>query len=600
LLAHTALGDEGRRQMRQTLRIPALAVLAVFVLISALGSSCGAPAGERCGGDPAAAQHAGAHSRLKGCAPPQKQIVNVLAVGSANGDVATLDPAHVTGGVDYDIARLLFPPLLTTDTDLKLIDWATQTHEVSPDGRTWTFHLRSGMEWSDGVAIDASTFAYAINRTLDPCTHSEAAPALLVIRGAAAFHVSPCPAGAVKSAQTLIGSSLRTIDPKTLQVTLDAQDPAFPLALTTPGAWAVPERLIAADPTQWTTRLPSGMGFGGNLYKLTVWDHASKVELKRNDTFWGAKPILDFVRFILYHDAAKVASHYAAGEGELSVVPVGLSGKLHAFTGSTYTAIPALDLTYLLPNWRLPPFDDLRMRQAFALSLDRRAMLRDAGRATDLPTVHIVVAGLPGYNGDLRDQADRRGDAALTAAPAQALALAQSYATDSCGGSLRACPPIALTIADTTEQQALAQQLLAQWRAVFPDLTVALHAVDPAARDEAERRAQLTLLSWRSDLPDTLGLLRSQLHAGSSANRGAANVVVADALVDQATAESAGGAFAPAVVMQAEQLYVTNVAWIPLAQAAFGQSVRTVVDKLTYGADQHISLVTWQQVFMKA
>jgi len=156
-----------------------------------------------------------------------------------------------------------------------------------------------------------------------------------------------------------------------------------------------------------------------------------------------------------------------------------------------------------------------------------------------------------------------------------------------------------LTVADTTDQRALAQQLLVQWRAVFPDLTFALHAVNPATRDEAAQMAQLTLMTWRSDVPDTLALLRSQLHSGSSANRGAANVPAADALVDQAIAASASGTVPSAAVMQAEQLYVTNAAWIPLAQATFGQSVHNHVDKLTYGADQHISLVTWQQAYIK-
>jgi peptide/nickel transport system substrate-binding protein/oligopeptide transport system substrate-binding protein len=531
-----------------------------------------------------------------------KQIVGVFAVGSDNGGIGSLDPAHVTGGVAYDIARLLFPPLLTTDADFKVIDWAAQRHEVSPDGRTWTFHLRSGMRWSDGVAIDASSFAYSINRTLDPCIHAEAVPALLAIHGAVVFHASPCPAGAVRSAKTLIGSSIRASDPRTLQLSLDRLDPTFVLALTTPGAWAVPERLIAADPMQWTAHMPSETGFGGNLYTLTQVtsaDDGSKVELKRNDTFWGEKPHLEIVRFILYHDATQVASHYADGEGEMAVVPVGLAGELRPLNGSKYAAIPALDLIYLLPNWRMAPFDDLRMRQALALAIDRRALLRAGGRATDLPTIHIVGAGLPGYDSDLRDPADRRGDTVFTAASAQALALAQSYASDACGGSLHACPAIALTIADTADQQALAQQLLVQWRMAFPSLTFTLHAVNPAARDEAARTAQLTLMAWHSDLPDTLGLLRSQLHAGSSANRGGTSVDAADALVDQAMAASASGAVPPALVMQAEQLYVTNGAWIPLAQATFGQLVRGLVDKLTYSVDQHISLVTWQQAYSK-
>jgi peptide/nickel transport system substrate-binding protein/oligopeptide transport system substrate-binding protein len=102
------------------------------------------------------------------------------------------------------------------------------------------------------------------------------------------------------------------------------------------------------------------------------------------------------------------------------------------------------------------------MRQARALAVDRRALLRDAARETALPTFHIIPEGLPQYNGDLRDAAGKAGDAALTSAPEKALALAQSDANSHCGGSISACPPIALTYADAPDQQALAQALVTQ------------------------------------------------------------------------------------------------------------------------------------------
>jgi peptide/nickel transport system substrate-binding protein/oligopeptide transport system substrate-binding protein len=100
------------------------------------------------------------------------------------------------------------------------------------------------MKWSDGYPIDSRVFAYSLNRTLDPCTRSEVAHYLFSISGAAAFHAGACLAGANKSAQTLIGSSIIASDPLTLQIKLSAPDPSFLFALTTPGAWAVPEQLI--------------------------------------------------------------------------------------------------------------------------------------------------------------------------------------------------------------------------------------------------------------------------------------------------------------------------------------------------------------------
>ena len=68
------------------------------------------------------------------------------------------------------MAQLIFPQLVTLDEKQQPVDWAAESHEISADGLTYTFHLHKGMAWADGTPIDATTFAYSINRTLDPCT----------------------------------------------------------------------------------------------------------------------------------------------------------------------------------------------------------------------------------------------------------------------------------------------------------------------------------------------------------------------------------------------------------------------------------------------
>jgi ABC-type transport system substrate-binding protein len=100
----------------------------------------------------------------RGCDPfPLHNYWSVLAVGAPDRDLKSLDPAHVTGNAPYEIARLIFPSLMTLDTNLKPIDWAAQTHEISEDGLTWTFHLNKGMKWSDSYPIDSVALAYSLN-----------------------------------------------------------------------------------------------------------------------------------------------------------------------------------------------------------------------------------------------------------------------------------------------------------------------------------------------------------------------------------------------------------------------------------------------------
>jgi oligopeptide transport system substrate-binding protein len=204
--------------------------------------------------------------------------------------VYSLDPAdYLFSGVDYEVAQLIFPQLVTLDEHLKPVDWAAQSHEVSADGLTYTFHLRTGMTWSDGTPIDATTFAYSINRALDPCWQPYASnfavsSPLKPIKGATAFIAGQCPPDVMHSASTLRGQPLLTPDPLTLQIRLSAPSGYFLAALTYPSAWAVPEKLVEryTKPTAlpddrgkgvlstWTQHLTDNGGLGGNLFKLTA------------------------------------------------------------------------------------------------------------------------------------------------------------------------------------------------------------------------------------------------------------------------------------------------------------------------------------------
>ncbi|HEX9067773.1 MAG TPA: ABC transporter substrate-binding protein, partial [Ktedonobacterales bacterium] len=104
--------------------------------------------------------------------PDAQQIFHPFISGAKNGDLDSLDPALILFGGDYEKAQLIFPPLLTLDDHNQVAPWAAERWEPNADGLTWTFHLRAGMRWSDGVPIDAGTYAYSINRSLDPCTSS--------------------------------------------------------------------------------------------------------------------------------------------------------------------------------------------------------------------------------------------------------------------------------------------------------------------------------------------------------------------------------------------------------------------------------------------
>src|SRR5262249_48428010 len=251
-----------------------------------------------------------------------------------------LDPALISFPSDYHNAQLLFPPLVTLDETQRPMDWAAARHEISADGLTYTFHLRTGMTWSNGAPLDANTFAYSINRALDPCTRAPTTTSYLYpIQGAQAFSTSQCPLGALHSPTTLIGASLLTPDPLTLQILLERPAGFFLAALTYPLSWAVPPWLVdrytqpaTAPPEKepgvpphttstWTAHLTDNGGLGGNLYRLTTWDHLGHLAFERNERFWGHKPLVRRVDYLLYATPTDAWKEFVAGKGDIGAVP---------------------------------------------------------------------------------------------------------------------------------------------------------------------------------------------------------------------------------------------------------------------------------------
>jgi oligopeptide transport system substrate-binding protein len=555
----------------------------VVAMLAMLLSACGASSGSS-----------------NNVAAKDQQIIKPQEIGPSAGDLATLDPALINFGVDYDHAQQIFPGLITLDNDLKAQDWAAQSHEVSSDGLTWTFHLRPNMKWSDGAPIDASTFAYSINRALDPCTGSDVASYLFNIKGAADFNSATCPTGATSSTDTLVGKSIVVSDPLTLKLTLDAPAAYFLGTFSYPTSWAQPKQLIDKYADKWTDHLADGAGFGGNLFKITKWDHAGHLEMAVNDTFWGQKPIIQKIQYTLYKDTGTAWTAYKAGEGDLN--PQVLAQELDIaknLKGSTFNQIPQLAVRYLQPNWNIAPFDDVRVRNAFSLAIDRKAIAHNVLKDSEQPSIHMVIQGLPGFNTNLKNAAGDSGDKANVANVAKAKELMTAYATDKCGGDLSKCTPVIFTITANRPTIALvAQSMQQQWQTAFPGLPISIATIDRALQIKSTT-LQFTNNSWGADYPDPQDFTTLLVTKGASYNKGFADVPAADAILAKAdVSNDPVGRLAQ--YQQAEQLYVNQGAWMTYSQPLISYTVRNTVANFSYDSSQTTACATWQKVYIKA
>jgi oligopeptide transport system substrate-binding protein len=527
--------------------------------------------------------------------PDAQQIFRPLEIGPNAGDLATLDPALINFAVDEDKAQLLFPALVTLDAQGKPVDWAAERHEVSVDGLTYTFHLHNDMAWSDGTPITATTFAYSINRALDPCTGSDVASYLYNITGAANFNGGKCPAGATQSADTLVGKSIVVADPLTLRLTLERPAGSFLAALTYPTSWAAPKHLIDQYADQWTEHLTDNGGFGGNLFKLTSWVHASQLVFARNERFWGQKALLKEVQYTLYKDTGHAWAAYKEGAGDVGYPLATELEVAKGLKGSTFQQVPQLAFSYLTPNWRLAPFDDVRVRQAFSLALDRQTIAHDILKDTAQPTIHLIPDGIPGYNPDVMDASGRKGKEALTPDLATARRLVNEYAAEKCGGQIARCPAVSMLIsANRPTTMETAQSMKQQWEAAFPSLSVTIKGID---RSGFPIYYQIANAGWGADYPDPQDFVSLLWTTQASYNRTAVSIPQVDALCTQADGMSDLNARIP-LYQQAEQLLVNQVAAIPYAQPLWSYVVRSRVVGWWLAPTGETPLRVWQATYL--
>jgi peptide/nickel transport system substrate-binding protein/oligopeptide transport system substrate-binding protein len=532
-------------------------------------------------------------------APDSQQVLrSALVLGAGAKDLKGLDPALPSDPATVGVISMVFPGLVALNARQQLVPWAADSlPDVSSDGKSYTFHIRTGLQWSDGTPITAETFAYSINRALSPCTASPANYYLFGIKDAQAFFSGgQCASDGVLvngRLKTLIGDSLIVQDPQTLKIVLDQPAAYFLETLCFPVSYAVPNQLVQKYGKNWTSHLADGQGFGGNMYKVTNWPHDGTLRLERNDKFWGVHPKLREVDYKVFDTAANEYKAYQAGQVDVGYAPASLYTASKALSG--FHEIGVLDLYYLGLNWSQAPFNDPLGRQAFALAIDKKTITDQVLHGTAAPTNHIVPEGMPGYSAALKGP---DGTTDLTGNVTAAKQAAQSYAAKNCSGKLSKCPRVVLTVPKNRQDLSnVAQAMVAVWKQALPGWQISVTTVDLNMMFDqlAARQTQFWLLDWFADYPDPQDWLSLQFLSGSANNSGSVNLDQANTLLQRADAEQ-DSTQRIKDYNAAEQLLVTAVAWIPLYQAKVWWEVPSYVSGFSIGVMAQTPPDVWQQV----
>jgi oligopeptide transport system substrate-binding protein len=322
-----------------------------------------------------------------GCAR-RELPANITIINGAEPE--TLDPALLTGQPEMRIAIGLFEGLTRLDPKTaRPIPGMAGSWDISPDGKTCTFHLRTNLVWSTGGAIRADDVVYSWIRTLNPATGSEYAGQLYYVKNAEAFNT-----GKIKD-PALVG--VHAPDPFTVRVELNYPTPFFLDICAMPLAYVVPRQTIEKYGDHWLMARPLP---SSGPYELVYWRLNDKVRLKKNPLYWDEADTQSYIIDILPIGSPGAALNlYLTGQADIvwdkGLMPPQLLDVL--LKRPDFHTFNYLGTYFIRFNVTRKPFDDPRVRRALALAIDKKRIVEKITKGGELIASHFVPDGTANY-----------------------------------------------------------------------------------------------------------------------------------------------------------------------------------------------------------
>jgi peptide/nickel transport system substrate-binding protein len=276
--------------------------------------------------------------------PQPKGVGGVLIVGTFR-EPTTLNPDLIADDDAFSMAQSLYNKLVTLDADYRIIPDLARTWEIAADGLTYTFHLAKNVKWHDGK----------------PCTATDVKWTLEQIKssgGITAPDLAP-----VKSVET----------PNDSTVILRLSEPSAPLlsALAWYGTFILPKHLY--EGSDWSKNPANERPVGTGPFSFKEWVKGQRIVLEANKSYFREGPWASGVEIRVFADSTAVREALARGEVQFTqrTLPAADVAALSQTSGVKTGSSPTPSRYYLAFNLRRKPFDDLRVRRAINLALDR-------------------------------------------------------------------------------------------------------------------------------------------------------------------------------------------------------------------------------------
>jgi peptide/nickel transport system substrate-binding protein/oligopeptide transport system substrate-binding protein len=543
-------------------------------------------------------------------APASQQIYRY---GDALGtDISSFDPGQATDQPSLEAITMVFTGLVQLNDQLQVQPQLAESYTPSANGLTWTFKLRPGLKFSDGTPLTSQDVVYSIDRALSPQISS--------LNGVSLTYL-----GLIQDANkrvngkipTLIGDSLLAPNPNTVVIKTSKKTGYFLQALSYPTSYVVEKKVIDQWGLKWTDHLSDNSGQGGDgPFKVKSYSHTTGIIFTPNLNYYGPKPLLQEVDFDFYKTPETAYAAYQANQVDITSIP---PEDLEVAKTKTkeYSQNSQLTIDYLAMNYLDKPFDNINIRQAFELAINKDVLSTALYHGIRPPTCHIVPQGQPGYNASLTcpQGAPTSGNAT------KAKQLLQQGMQQEGWTSVSQMPAIKLTYESdaptlANEVTSIRQQIQTtlgitiqtQILDFVPLLTAESNTLctNPNYKACVGKGLQMWWAAWGADYPDPQDWTTLQFdkyapnnewNYGQNGSTNAAQQQLiqqkleqADVTTDQATRLQ--------MYNQSEQQLVNDVAWLPMDQRFGARLLKPYVIGRVFNAQTLVPPNDWGNVYI--
>lgn len=331
---------------------------------------------------------------LSGCGSSSKTVSTDTLKVAMTKDPGTVDVQKTTD--DYGVPLNIYSRLVETVTEngkSKQVPSVAQSWKVSSDGLVYTFTLRKDVKFSNGDTLTADDVVYTFDRMLDPKTKALNTDFVDMIKGADDRMNG--------KADSTVG--LKAVDANTLEITLDKPFGPFIANLATPPCSIYDKKATIAAGDKFGIDPAKTVGSGA--FKLKAWKTNSSIEMVANDKYFGGKPTLAGVTYTIVANPQTERMLFETGKLDVFDCDDATSQIPYFQSNSKWknqiVSGPRMGVDYYCLNENIKPFDNVKVRQAFQLAIDRKTLIDKLYNGKGSIANGIMPVGLLGYDSSM-------------------------------------------------------------------------------------------------------------------------------------------------------------------------------------------------------